>query len=200
LEIVQERNPGRTLQKSDVRTWQAVAEQFHDLATARNTSPLGLVMQAVLKAIGSHSDRAGYLAPRLVEIILEDWERKQERKQFAHTEDAAASAPDAKGQSGHSLSAPLPMIQTGEGSRDPAQIWDTALKELQGQLTKATFDTWLRATFIADAQNGDAPTLVIGTRHPYGVEWLEHRLHETIQRTVVGIAGKHISVKYVHVE
>jgi chromosomal replication initiator protein len=92
------------------------------------------------------------------------------------------------------------MIQTGDGSLDPAQIWDIALKELQGQLTRATFDTWLRATFIADAQNGDAPTLVIGTHHPYGVDWLEHRLHETIQRTLVGIVGRHVNVKYAHVK
>ena len=80
------------------------------------------------------------------------------------------------------------------------------MKELQGQMTKAAFDTWVKPTFVADASDGDdqghlgEPTLVIGTRNQYAVEWLEHRLHTTIQRTVCGIVGKNVTVKYSHVE
>ncbi|MEW5720983.1 MAG: DnaA N-terminal domain-containing protein, partial [Chloroflexota bacterium] len=91
----------------------------------------------------------------------------------------------------------LPAIQTCDGSLDPAQVWETALKELQGQMTKATFDTWVKPTFVAEAQDGEKPMLVIGTRNPYAVEWLEHRLHTTIQRTVVGIVGKNVTVRFV---
>ena len=199
LEIVQERNPGRTLQKSDVRAWQAVAERFRDLAMARDTTPIGLVMQAVLQAIGSHSDRAGYLAPRLAETILEEWQRNHNEKLVAPAKEAPASEPNAPGRAANRSSKTLPAIQTSEGSLDPVQIWDTALNELKGQMTKATFDTWVKSTFVADALVGDVTALVIGTRNPYAVEWLEHRLQATIQRTVVGIVGKNISVKYVHV-
>jgi hypothetical protein len=205
LEIVQERNPGRALQKSDVRVWKAIAERFRDLATARDTTPIGLMMQAVLKAIGSHSDRDGYFAPRLAETILEEWQREQGEKQPARTEDKQASEPNEQGRIVNRSSKTLPAIQTSEGSLDPAQIWDAAVKELRGQMTKATFDTWVKPIFVADASDGDdqghrgEPTLVIGTRNPYAVEWMEHRLHTTIQRTVVGVVGKHITVKYLYI-
>jgi len=205
LEIVQERNPGRALRKSDVRAWQAVAERFRDLATARDTTPIGLVMQAVLKGIGANSDRDGFFAPALAAAILENWQRKQEEEQPKRAEDRQASEPNEQGRIVNRSSKTLPAIQTSEGPLDPAQIWDAAVKELRGQMTKATFDTWVKPTFVADASDGDAQghrgesTLVIGTRNQHAVEWLEHRLHTTIQRTVVGIVGKHITVKYLHI-
>jgi len=198
LEIVQERNPGRALQKSDVRAWKAIAERFRDLATARDTTPIGLMMQAVLKAIGSHSDRDGYFAPRLAETILEEWQREQGEKQPARTEDKQASEPNEPGRIVNRSSKTLPAIQTSEGPLDPAQIWDAAVKELQGQMTKAAFDTWVKPTFVVETRNGEEPTLVIGTHNQYGVEWLEHRLHTTIQRTVTGIVGRSVTVKYQH--
>ncbi len=190
LEMVQERNPGRALQKSDLRAWQALAQRFRDLATARSTTPIALVTQAVVKAIASHSDRDGYLAPRLAETILEAWQREHEENQL--------QASDAQGQSRRAKQQKiiLPAIQTSDGLLDPAQIWETALKELQLQMTKATFDTWVRSTFVAEAQDGEKSMFVIGTHNPYAVEWLEHRLHATIQRTVVGIVGKNVHVNY----
>jgi hypothetical protein len=200
LEAVQERNPGRALRKSDVRAWQAVAERFRDLAKARDTTPIGVVMQAVLKAIGANSDRDGFFAPALAEAILENWQREQSEEQSARTADTQTAELNERGRSVIRSTKVLPAIQTFDGSLDPAQVWETALKELQGQMTKATFDTWVKPTFVAEAQDGEKTMLVIGTRNPYAVEWLEHRLHTTIQRTVCGIVGKNVTVKYSHVE
>jgi hypothetical protein len=202
LEIVQERNPGRALQKSDVRAWQAVAERFRDLAAARDTTATGLVMQAVLKAVGSHSDRAGYLAPRLAETILEEWQRSEmEKKPQAVQQSPGVESEHRDMQSERRAStAVLPSFETPDGTMEAHQVWELALGELKGQMTKATFDTWVKPTFAADAYAGDAPFLVIGSRNPYAVEWLQHRLHATIQRTVVGIVGKNVTVKYLHVE
>jgi hypothetical protein len=193
LEIVQERNPGRALQKSDVRAWQAVAQRFRDLAKVRDTTPIGLVMQAVLKAIGAHSDRDGFFAPRLAETILEEWQREEAEK-----ERAAEPIPDspARNRAISQATAALPALQTADGPMTPDEIWNAARRELRGQMTRATFDTWVKATFVAEAQDGEKPMLVIGTRNPYAVEWLEHRLHTTIQRTVCGIVGKNVTVKF----
>jgi hypothetical protein len=196
LEVVQERNPGRALQISDVRAWRAVAERFRDLALARDTTPIGLVMQAVLKAIGSHSDRDGYLAPSLAETILVNWQRDQGEKQHTRTKDTQVSEPNEQGQIGQRPKVTLPAIQTRDGSSDPVEVWDAVLKELKGQMTKATFDTWVRATFVAEVPASTEPIIVIGTRNPYAVEWLEHRLHTTIQRTVIGIVGQNTTVRY----
>ena len=206
LEIVQERNPGRALQKSDVRAWQAVAGRFHDLATARDTTPIGLVMQAVLKAIGAHSDRDGYLAPRLAETILEEWQHSETKEnQRAVEQTQVADAKHRVARNERRASNPvLPSFQTPEGMMEASQVWEMALSELKGQMTKATFDTWVKPTFVMEARDGDdqghlgEPTLVIGTRNQYAVEWLEHRLHTTIQRTVTGIVGRSVTVKYQH--
>jgi hypothetical protein len=73
LELVQERNPGRALQKSDVRAWLAVGEKYRALASARGVTPIGLLKQAVLHGIGAQSDRDGYFAATLAEAILKDW-------------------------------------------------------------------------------------------------------------------------------
>jgi len=73
-------------------------------------------------------------------------------------------------------------------------IWHAALGELQLQLTKATFDTWVRPTHAIAYTNG---AVTVGVPSPYAKEWLENRLHETIQRTVTGIVGETTQVQYI---
>ncbi|MBI3913193.1 MAG: chromosomal replication initiator protein DnaA [Chloroflexi bacterium] len=77
---------------------------------------------------------------------------------------------------------------------NPAEVWNTALDELQYKMTKATFDTWVRGTHALGMDNG---TMVVGVHSPYAKEWLENRLHTTIERTVTGILGRSVEVRYV---
>ena len=62
------------------------------------------------------------------------------------------------------------------------RLWQATLGELELQMTRATFDTWLRDTHCIGMENGD--TLVIGVKNGYAVEWLENRLYPVIQRTL----------------
>jgi hypothetical protein len=64
---------------------------------------------------------------------------------------------------------------------DPQQLWSHALTELELQMTRATFDTWLRNTRCIDYADD---TLVIACMNSYAVEWLENRLYPVIQRTL----------------
>ena len=73
-------------------------------------------------------------------------------------------------------------------------IWHATLGELQLQMTRATFDTWVRPTHAINYQDG---AMVVGVHSPYAKEWLENRLNTTIQRTVTGIVGKSVEVRYV---
>ncbi len=76
------------------------------------------------------------------------------------------------------------------------EIWHATLGELELEMTKATFDTWVRPTFaIAYDPTGSAMT--VGVHSPYAKEWLENRLHTTIQRTLTGIVGRSTDVNYV---
>ena len=73
-------------------------------------------------------------------------------------------------------------------------IWHATLGELQLQMTRATFDTWVRPTHAITYQDG---AMIVGVHSPYAKEWLENRLNTTIQRTVTGIIGKSVEMRYV---
>jgi len=72
--------------------------------------------------------------------------------------------------------------------------WKATLGELELQMTKATFSTWLKdARLLAS----DANEYVIGVRNDYAKDWLENRLKETIIHTLSTITGEVIAVRFV---
>jgi len=74
------------------------------------------------------------------------------------------------------------------------EIWQATLGELQLQMTKATFDTWLKNTSLISYEDG---TFIVGVRNPYAKEWLENRLLSTIKRALTGIVGRSVEIKFV---
>lgn len=66
----------------------------------------------------------------------------------------------------------------------PAEhLWQDALTSLKGQMTRATFDTWLRGT-KALRINGDGNTLVVQVKNQYAIEWLEDKLYSLISKAL----------------
>ncbi|MBC8264752.1 MAG: chromosomal replication initiator protein DnaA, partial [Anaerolineales bacterium] len=61
------------------------------------------------------------------------------------------------------------------------QIWQAALGELQLQMTRPTFDTWLKNTRAISYEDG---TLIIGVHNAYAKDWLENRLVGIVKRTL----------------
>jgi chromosomal replication initiator protein len=76
----------------------------------------------------------------------------------------------------------------------PEAAWKATLGELELQMTKATFNTWLRDARLLNAQ---ASEYTIGVRNGYAKDWLENRLHDTILRTLSAIAGDEIAIRFV---
>ncbi len=74
------------------------------------------------------------------------------------------------------------------------QVWQSALGQLRTQMTRATFDTWMKGTRIV---SHDQDNLVIGTKNPFAKDWLENRLYTTINRTVANIMGQPITIKFI---
>lgn len=74
------------------------------------------------------------------------------------------------------------------------QVWQNALSQLQLQMTRATFDTWLKDTRIV-SQNKEK--LIIGTKNAFAKDWLENRLFNTISRTVANIVGHSMDIQFV---
>jgi chromosomal replication initiator protein len=77
----------------------------------------------------------------------------------------------------------------------PHEIWQAALGELQLQMTKATYDTWVKNTELVSHEDG---TFIIGTQNTYAVDWLQNRLHATIKRTLAGLVGHSVEVRFIY--
>ena len=81
-------------------------------------------------------------------------------------------------------------------------MWQTALSELELQMTKATFSTWVRPmvllSWMPEVKGSErAEThVVIGTPNGYVKDWLENRLITPIQRTLKGIAQQPVVVRF----
>lgn len=77
---------------------------------------------------------------------------------------------------------------------DAHQLWQATLGQLQLQLAKPTYDTWIKNTQSISYEEG---VLVIGVHSAYAKDWLENRLYAAIQRTVSQIAGRAVTVRFI---
>jgi len=73
-------------------------------------------------------------------------------------------------------------------------VWQETLKQLQLQMTKETFNTWLKDTRLIGVE-GDVYTIEV--KNSMAVDWLENRLIDTITRTLSNIVGSAAQVKFV---
>ena len=77
---------------------------------------------------------------------------------------------------------------------DAQQLWQAALGQLQLQLAKPTYDTWVKSTQGISYEDG---VLVVGVHSAYAKDWLENRLYGQVQRTVTATAGRTTSVRFI---
>src|SRR5574341_239636 len=77
---------------------------------------------------------------------------------------------------------------------DPQTVWQTAYGDLQLQMPRETFDTWLRTARLLAHEDG---TFIVGVENTYARDWLEHRLKKVVLRTLNQIAGRTVEVRFV---
>ena len=78
----------------------------------------------------------------------------------------------------------------GEGTA----LWQAVLDELQLQMARDTFNTWLLPTRVHAYQDGK---LTIMTESRFAVDWLQNRLIESIKRTLRQVAGSPVAVTFL---
>lgn len=83
---------------------------------------------------------------------------------------------------------------TAPPTTSPTAVWTTALGELKLQMTKATYQQWLRDAQLDHLDNG---TYVIQVHNASAREWLANRLQPTIERTLSAIVGQETAVRFV---
>jgi chromosomal replication initiator protein len=74
------------------------------------------------------------------------------------------------------------------------QAWQSVLGQLQMEMPRASFDTWVRDTKPMLYANG---LLTVGVRNAYARDWLESRLASTVSRLLIGIMNSNVAVNFV---
>ncbi|GAB4548541.1 MAG: chromosomal replication initiator protein DnaA [Anaerolineales bacterium] len=74
------------------------------------------------------------------------------------------------------------------------QAWQSVLSQLQMDMPRASYDTWVKDTRPVVFQNG---VMTIGVRNAYARDWLESRLSETVNRLLVNALNASASVRFV---
>ena len=75
---------------------------------------------------------------------------------------------------------------------DARSLWAAVLADLQLQLPRPTFETWLKST-AGVAFQGDRFIVVAPT--PFAVEWLERRMFHALQSTLERAAGRALQLQ-----
>ena len=94
---------------------------------------------------------------------------------------------------------PLPPRPTNIGAfwrcslKSAQELWETVLGQLQLQVTKANYLTWLKDT---KGLGYEAGIFVIGVPGPFAREWLERSLYSLIRRTLLGLLGQEVEVEF----
>ena len=74
------------------------------------------------------------------------------------------------------------------------QLWQAALGQLQMEMPRATYDTWVRDAELLAYEDR---AFVIGVQNAYARDWLEDRLLSTVKRVLTGIVGQTVEVRFV---
>ena len=102
--------------------------------------------------------------------------------------------------------APVPdaAFRPSPDSRDPplvsdppepeaAAVWELTLEELEEQLPRPSFETWLRDTV---GHRMDEDSLVVEVPSALGIAWLERRAYHSVQKTVEKVLDRPMEVNF----
>ncbi len=140
-------------------------------------------------------ERGGWLRKTLVPSVLESGLTLR----FTPADIDTQSASQAETNSSGHVKPDWRLLHTGHipnavSARHPKKIWDVALGELQLQVARPAFETWLRDTDGVGITDGE---FYVGTANDFVAEMLEHRMYPLIERAVEHIAGELLAVRFV---
>jgi len=77
---------------------------------------------------------------------------------------------------------------------NPQQAWQATLGQLQMDMSKAAYDTWVRDTEFISYKDSN---FTIGVQNAYARDWLESRLSDTVVRLLTGLTGEPQEVSFI---
>jgi chromosomal replication initiator protein len=78
-------------------------------------------------------------------------------------------------------------------ANSPQQVWEAALGELQLQVNKANYDTWLKKTIGLTYQGNE---LVVGVPNTFVAEYLDRNQRSLIEKVLTGLLHQEIEVEF----
>jgi hypothetical protein len=155
-----------------VQAWQLWAKHPHRRTL---TNPVGNI---ILKLESGERPPREFLRAAEQELRLRQWAQQQEQ----------ADEGEDPGQQGQL------DLEDDDLFAEAHRLWARSLEDLKLQMTKATFDTWLRGSKVVEAGDG---CLTVAVRHIHAVDWLQNRLLPLIERTVARYADGEIKITFV---
>ena len=77
---------------------------------------------------------------------------------------------------------------------NPSQAWQAALGQLQVEMPKATYDTWVKDAEFVAYEDG---SFVVGVNNAYARDWLDSRLKSTVTRMLTGMMNRTVELRFV---
>jgi chromosomal replication initiator protein len=72
------------------------------------------------------------------------------------------------------------------------EVWRAVLGDLQLQLPRPTFETWLKPT---EGVAYDDHVFVVEAPNSFAVEWLERRIYHALQKTLKKVSGREFELR-----
>lgn len=76
---------------------------------------------------------------------------------------------------------------------NPQDAWNAAFSQLEIQLDRASFETWLRGAVLLGYEDG---FFRVGVRNDYARSMLEHRLYRSVRRTLCDVFGQPAELRF----
>jgi chromosomal replication initiator protein len=72
--------------------------------------------------------------------------------------------------------------------------WQSVLGQLQMEMPKASFDTWMRDTTPVSLEAG---VMTVAVRNAYARDWLDSRMNTPVSKILSGLTEENVSVNYI---
>ena len=82
----------------------------------------------------------------------------------------------------------------GPGQPSPREIWRAVLGNLQAQLPRPTFETWLKAL---EGLHIAEETFTVSAPTAYSVDWVERRMYQALARELEKVTGRPLEIVFV---
>ena len=81
---------------------------------------------------------------------------------------------------------------------NPQDAWNAAFHQLEMQLDRASFETWLRGAVLlgVEASENGSRVFVVGVRNNYARDMLQHRLYRNVRRVLSDVYGTVVELRF----